>query len=222
MELAHKEGFAPYGTDVSPFAIEHIRNTYGFPAFVGFLSDIKFDREMFDVITMHHVLEHIPDPIHFLSQEIRPLLKKDGLLVVEVPNFGSFESRINGEAWEDLKPWEHLNQFTPKTLRRCLQKTGFRVEAMITYTPYAYRPLWRYPRLLSLVGLPECFIQRVGRWMRSGAKDEHPEEGVGADGKGVRAPSWGDDLSRWVALPLIFLYAKLRLEKYLAVYARPQ
>lgn len=220
MKMVHLEGFEPYGVDVSSFAVDYIKNTYGFPAFVGFLADINFDKGMFDIVTMHHVLEHIPSPVEFLKNEVRPILKDDGLLVIEVPNFGSFEAKINREEWEDLKPWEHLNQFTPETLRLCLEKAGFRVIKTTTYSPHTHRLLWRYPQLLSFIGLPESVIKRIAHLIRLYLKRQGSNKAEGSS-EGLRDRTLLDDLTRFLVTPLDILYSKLRRGKYLTIYAEP-
>lgn len=218
MKMIHQEGFEPYGIDISSYAVDYIKNTYGFPAFVGFLSDISFDKKMFDLITMHHVLEHIPNPVEFLHDDVRPILKDDGLLVVEVPNFGSLESKINREEWEDLKPWEHLSQFTPKTLKLCIEKAGFRPKKIITYSPHMHKLLWRYPQLLSLF-LPKRTIIKIACLVKPYPKKNSSENGNKGSDELLRKDSFLDDLSRFLAMPLDLLYSKFWLNKYLAVYA---
>lgn len=54
----------------------------------GFLQDFDFTGEPFDLITLNHVLEHLPDPASALST-LRSWLKPDGVLVVEVPDVES-------------------------------------------------------------------------------------------------------------------------------------
>ncbi|WP_411275230.1 class I SAM-dependent methyltransferase, partial [Daejeonella sp.] len=50
----------------------------------------------FDVITMFHVLEHLTAPAELLNSLVMSNLKPGGLLVAEVPNFGSWQSKWAG------------------------------------------------------------------------------------------------------------------------------
>src|SRR5215203_1934914 len=50
-------------------------------------------RDYFSLITLHHVFEHLANPIDVLS-EIRPLLRADGRLLVQVPNAESLRARF--------------------------------------------------------------------------------------------------------------------------------
>ncbi len=214
MEMIYREGFEPYGTDVSEFAVNYIKTNFGFPAFCGFLSDISFEKSFFDVITLHHVLEHISDPVAFLCNDVKSILKNDGLLIIEVPNFGSLESRINKDNWEDLKPWEHLNQFTQTTLRTCLDKAGFKVKKTLTYTPHTHNLLWRYPQILSMIGLPDSIVKKIVQAVKTNLKKHNFGQSETVIGNNF----FFDSLSRYVILPLNFVYSKLRINKCLVVY----
>lgn len=72
----------------------------------------------FDLITMVHVLEHVPDPIGFLRGLLEKL-RPDGLLMIEVPNFlrNPF----------DLLIADHCTHYTEASLRMVVEKAGFEV-----------------------------------------------------------------------------------------------
>jgi len=78
--------------------------------------------EKYDVITITHVLEHMPDPVKTLSM-LRALLKKDGLLYVEVPNILDVRSKSIAQIHI-----AHLIYFDPVTLQLCLDRAGFQVQ----------------------------------------------------------------------------------------------
>jgi SAM-dependent methyltransferase len=83
---------------------------------------IKF--EDFDLATLWHSLEHTHEPLKVLKK-INNVLKKGGLIYVEVPNAKSFVRYWFGANWF---PWEiprHLYHFTPRTLKEMLLKAGF-------------------------------------------------------------------------------------------------
>ena len=54
-------------------------------------------------------------------------MAKDGLLVIEVPNIASIKARALGQKWNYLRPEEHLYHFTLATLKKILNKTGFKL-----------------------------------------------------------------------------------------------
>ena len=77
----------------------------------------------FDVITMWHVLEHVPRPVELL-QKLRGHLADDGVLVVSVPNFESLQSKLFKGGWFHLDPPRHLIHFERDTLTACLARAG--------------------------------------------------------------------------------------------------
>lgn len=87
----------------------------------------------FDLITLWHVLEHMPQPLKALEKVFR-LLKPGGCLILEVPNLASLEARWLGPFWYHLDVPFHFWHFTPSSLRTMVSKAGFRVEAQPSFT----------------------------------------------------------------------------------------
>jgi len=65
----------------------------------------------FDVITMWHVLEHIPD-LDFQLRELKRLLKPNGTIIIAVPNFKSFDAKYYKEFWAAYDVPRHLWHFS--------------------------------------------------------------------------------------------------------------
>jgi hypothetical protein len=101
----------------------------------------------FDVVTLHHVLEHIHEPLPFLRDEVAPRVGR--LLVVEVPNFSSLASRVHGPRWRDLRPDQHVFHYTPALLSRLLSLAGFRPVRVTTL----WEPLWSLRTALNSLRL---------------------------------------------------------------------
>lgn len=80
--------------------------------------------ETFDVITLWHVLEHLYGPDNYM-RKIYSLLKKDGLLLIALPNCSSFDAAHYGKMWAAYDVPRHLWHFTPDSLERYLDKFGF-------------------------------------------------------------------------------------------------
>ncbi|MBX3745126.1 MAG: class I SAM-dependent methyltransferase [Verrucomicrobiae bacterium] len=70
----------------------------------------------YDVISLIHVLEHIPDPVSFLDG-LRSLLRPGGLLLVEVPDCGQNPSM--------LLVADHCSHFAPPLLAGVVAAAGF-------------------------------------------------------------------------------------------------
>ncbi|HTL82123.1 MAG TPA: class I SAM-dependent methyltransferase [Bacteroidia bacterium] len=87
----------------------------------------KFQQHSFDVITMWHVMEHVP----FLNErvaQLKRLLKQDGLLIVAVPNRTSHDADYYKEFWAAYDVPRHLWHFRPEDMRALMQKGGFEVK----------------------------------------------------------------------------------------------
>ena len=76
----------------------------------------------FDAITLWDVLEHVPEPLAFLTT-CRNLLTPGGLLFLNVPDLDSLEARLLGARWPLLLA-EHLNYFNRSSLRVCAGAAG--------------------------------------------------------------------------------------------------
>jgi 2-polyprenyl-3-methyl-5-hydroxy-6-metoxy-1,4-benzoquinol methylase len=151
MYAAGKKGFAVTGVEISPWASLFAREEKGLNVMTGSLEDMNLLTESFDVVVLNHVLEHVDRPRNLLS-EVKRLLKKDGLLVIGVPNIGSLMARIKKSAWASLRPEEHIWHFTPTTLRRLLDDIGFReiyFEAKDNYPVQGWGPFKLFRRIVN-------------------------------------------------------------------------
>jgi predicted SAM-dependent methyltransferase/ribosomal protein L37AE/L43A len=81
--------------------------------------------EYYDVVSMCHVLEHIPEPKESI-QNVDRILKKSGYLYIEVPNWGSILRKIKKMNWYYLGDKSHINHFDINTLRNLVESVGFK------------------------------------------------------------------------------------------------
>ena len=80
----------------------------------------------YDVITLWHVLEHLPDLDHQIKQFVS-LLKDDGTLVVAVPNFNSFDAKYYKNYWAAYDVPRHLWHFSKTSIRKIFSNHGMQV-----------------------------------------------------------------------------------------------
>lgn len=80
-----RDDFEVEGTEISESAIKVAREKYDLNLKKGQLEDIDFGDCRFDVITLFHVLEHVPDPSG-LIERCYNLLKEKGIIVIAIPN----------------------------------------------------------------------------------------------------------------------------------------
>lgn len=90
------------------------------------LKDCNFPDRYFDVITLWHVLEHVPYPKQELF-EINRILKDDGLLILGLPNIDSFAFKVFKKYWFNLDIPRHYYHFSTKSISKMLSSTGFKI-----------------------------------------------------------------------------------------------
>lgn len=100
------------------------------------LNDIRA-AESLDVITLWHVLEHVPD-LHDTLARLASSLKAGGALVIAVPNPESADAKQYGANWAAYDVPRHLYHFTPKVLKTLLGKHGFTLEQQLPMRFDAY------------------------------------------------------------------------------------
>ena len=140
--------WALYGLEPSVSAAEYARDRFGLNVVNSTIEEYKLERGFFDIVYCRMVLEHLYYPRDVLC-EIRGALKSSGHLVVTVPNAGSWEWKTFREYWYGLQVPRHLSHFTPETLTRLLNESGYSVERIV------FQP--------SLTNV----LVSVGLWLRS-------------------------------------------------------
>lgn len=119
-----KKGYDVFGVDPNPNILKVMPKDIRNKIKIGSLLDSNFKESYFDIIIMKQVLEHIPNPNTVLSETYR-ILKTDGILYVEVPNFYCPEANLFGKYWYNLEVPRHLYQYSVSSLLNLLQKHNF-------------------------------------------------------------------------------------------------
>jgi len=86
----------------------------------------NFNASSFDVITLWHVLEHLPNLEEQLSI-LKKLLKPSGILIVAVPNYKSFDAQYYKEFWAAYDVPRHLWHFDIKSISNLFQIVSMEV-----------------------------------------------------------------------------------------------
>lgn len=100
------------------------------------LINCNFNDASFDVVTMWHSLEHFSEPLVYL-REVRRILKKEGVLLLEAPNFGSWQAKFFKGNWFHLDVPRHVFHYDIKSLQSILRKTNFTI-CKISYFSFIY------------------------------------------------------------------------------------
>ena len=125
----NRDGWKTLGIEPSPSAREQAQKNHGLEV----LEEAGINGlqpKSFDVITLWHVLEHVPG-LNERVQKIKELLKDDGLLVVAVPNRNSHDAAYYREFWAAYDVPRHLWHFRPQDIRQLMEKHGMKVERVL-------------------------------------------------------------------------------------------
>ena len=93
----------------------------------------KLESNSFDVITMWHVLEHVPDVEHQVA-ELKRLLKPSGTIIIAVPNFKSYDANHYKEFWAAYDVPRHLWHFSKTAIEKIFDKQNMNLEDI--------KPMW--------------------------------------------------------------------------------
>lgn len=159
-------GWDVAGIEPANAAAEYSRKEYGIQVFVGNLEEAEFSPATFDAVTLWDVLEHLHNPSTSL-QRIHNILKPIGVLVIRLPNGDGLDAKLFGETWIGFDTPRHTYVFTGLTLKRLLEKEGFKVTST-HYNIGGYKATlmsihsWLVAHRYSKKG-----IDRVMRWLSS-------------------------------------------------------
>ena len=123
LQKALSIGYEVVGLDTDPVVIKNGRDA-GIKMVQGDLSTPELKFQSFDVITMSHVIEHLPDPSNALELCYR-LLKPGGRIWIETPNINGFGSLFYKSNWRGLEPPRHLIIFNRMSLIELMLKSGY-------------------------------------------------------------------------------------------------
>ena len=84
----------------------------------------------FDVITMWHVLEHIPN-LEIQIKELKRLVKPNGTIIIAVPNFKSYDANYYGKFWAAFDVPIHFWHFSKKAIQLLFQKENIKLEKVL-------------------------------------------------------------------------------------------
>ncbi|WP_104735112.1 class I SAM-dependent methyltransferase [Hanstruepera ponticola] len=86
----------------------------------------ELKENQFDVITLWHVLEHLPNIEKHLST-FKKLLKPNGTLIIAVPNFKSYDAQYYKSFWAAYDVPRHLWHFSKTAISRLLKKENLKL-----------------------------------------------------------------------------------------------
>jgi 2-polyprenyl-3-methyl-5-hydroxy-6-metoxy-1,4-benzoquinol methylase len=132
------------------------------------LNDIKINESIdtvqtkHDVITLWHVLEHIPD-LDEIIKKLSANLTENGTLFIAVPNYKSYDAQKYKEQWAAYDVPRHLWHFDKITMEKLLAKFSLSIRAIVPMKLDAYyvsmlSEKYKSGNSSSIVGLMKAFL----------------------------------------------------------------
>lgn len=122
--LGRSMGIPSFGVDVSSSRVM-VANASGCAIYptLGDLADAV--NKPFQMVVLSQVLEHVRDPDQILKS-LGDLMTTGSILFVGVPNCHGIQRPRNFEEFHCVQPIEHINCFTPSSLKRFVERRGFK------------------------------------------------------------------------------------------------
>ena len=90
----------------------------------------ELESHSFDVITMWHVLEHVPN-LEIQIRELKRLVKPNGTIIIAVPNYKSYDANYYGKFWAAFDVPIHFWHFSKKAIQLIFEKENINLEKVL-------------------------------------------------------------------------------------------
>ncbi len=95
------------------------------------VADLSLLKEAsFDIITLWHVLEHVENLLEYI-EILKTKLKPEGVLIIAVPNYKSFDANYYKEYWAAFDVPRHLWHFSQESIKKLFSQVYMKVEKTI-------------------------------------------------------------------------------------------
>lgn len=160
LKAMQQQGWRCFGTEFSASSrsFEKELKEKKIQVFFGNLTDQPFSENMFDLVTLWHVAEHLVHPQKEFAFTHK-ILKKNGILFLAIPNIDSMSFRLWKCNWFHLDLPRHLTHFSPATVSALLQQNGFRV-FRISHSAIEYNPYGVLQSIYNRLGFEFNFLAR--------------------------------------------------------------
>jgi 2-polyprenyl-3-methyl-5-hydroxy-6-metoxy-1,4-benzoquinol methylase len=166
--FSRKHGWEVEGLELSPVFADFIAEKLKIKVEIDDFLKYEGNKGAFDLVSLRHVLEHLPDSVLALTK-IRELLKVNGYAHFEFPNINSLShcyQRSRDKIPFTRKKYSpsfssgHCNQFSKKSFSFLSEKTGFKI---IRWETYSLNPFKSYFFNHVHMGTKaRAIVQRIG------------------------------------------------------------
>jgi SAM-dependent methyltransferase len=130
LAVAKDRGWFAYGLEPLPVCSVYARSKFKLNIVTDTLHEDTFPLEYFDAIASFQVFEHLPYPNRDI-QILHKILRRDGLILIEVPNFDTWTMHLMKSRHRHFVP-DHINFFSRKTLVQFLTNNDSNLWIVIT------------------------------------------------------------------------------------------
>lgn len=131
LDEVRDQGYTPKGIEITRNCLDFASMQLNIPVSNSQFLDSKIDTGSCSVVSMVHVLEHLPYPRRTL-EKLYNTLAEGGLFCGIVPNIESLCSEFLKDNWVWLDPVHHYVHYSPSTLTEVLKKAGFTILKLYT------------------------------------------------------------------------------------------
>jgi SAM-dependent methyltransferase len=162
LALAKAEGWSGIGVETEKTRADFAVEKYQVVVLNKYYFEGKIGAGEFDLISLNHVFEHLPEPIDFMTKLLQQNLSSNGLVYVEVPRVDSWQAKIAGADWMHLDIPKHLTHWTASKLEFHFENIGYRKVGARAYSVHL-GILGMLQALLSAAGFRDNIIIRLKR-----------------------------------------------------------
>lgn len=147
--FAAKDGWEVKGIEIADGYVDYVKEKLGVEVIHADFLKLKNFNEKFDLVSLRHVLEHLPDSVLAMNK-ISSLLNDGGYAHFEFPNINSITHRFNRFLLRnkiisktygpDYNP-AHCNEFSRQSFSYLLGLTGFQ---LIRWETYSFKPFTNF------------------------------------------------------------------------------
>jgi len=138
---------------------------------IGALKKGDYPEKSFDMISLVHVFEHLPNPA-LLLDTITSIAKANSILYLELPNIESWQSRFFKGNWFHLDAPRHLVFFSRNQLKSLLAERGWNLEKE-KYSSFQFNPYGVQQSFLNSLGIKRDVLYEKLKGNKEYSRDQN-------------------------------------------------
>lgn len=124
VEAARRSGFTATGIEIDSKAVDYAKTHFPENQFFATTIEQYGPNQTYDLVHCTEVIEHVTDPVAF-AKHLARLTSPGGYLFLTTPDAGHWRVPKPFVSWTEVKPLEHINWQTRKSLSKLLMAAGF-------------------------------------------------------------------------------------------------